>query len=162
MHDDAERLIADLRLAPHPEGGYYRETFRNAERVTTSRGTTRSALTCIYYLLSSEAFSAFHVIASDEVWHFYRGSSLTLEIIAPAGTHETRTLGPQGPWQSTVAAGAHFAAHVDGDDSYALVGCDVAPGFEFSDFRLTTRSMLVAAYPQHAPLIARYTRSPNP
>ena len=145
-------------MQPHPEGGWYRETFRSAERVTTARGNTRSASTAIYFLLTAETFSAFHRLSADETWHFYRGDPIAIEIIDPGGRHEQRVIGVGEALQSTVAAGAHFAAHVDTPGGYALVGCDVAPGFEFADFALTTRAMLTAAYPQFAPLIARYTR----
>jgi predicted cupin superfamily sugar epimerase len=158
MNADAERLIAELRLAPHPEGGYFRETFRSADRITTSRGTTRSALTTILFLLTGDNFAAFHRLTSDEIWHFYRGHPLNVEIIDPAGRHERRVLRPDGPWQTAVPAGAHFASHVEEPEGYALVGCDVAPGFEYSDFYLATRSVLIAQYPQHAPLIFKYTR----
>lgn len=158
MHPQAQRLIAALRLAPHPEGGWYRETYRSQERVTTERGTRRSATTSIYFLLTSDAFSAFHRLSSDETWHFYRGDPVTIEIIAPSGVHERRVIGEGDTLQTTVEANAYFASHVDAPDGYALVGCDVAPGFEFADFQLTTRSMLTAAYPQFGPLIARYTR----
>jgi predicted cupin superfamily sugar epimerase len=158
VNPEAQRLIGALRLAGHPEGGWYRETYRSAERVTTERGTVRSATTAIYFLLTSSAFSAFHRLASDETWHFYRGDPITIEIIHPSGAHTRRTIGAADDLQATVPAGAYFAAHVDAGDGYALVGCDVAPGFEFAEFQLTTRSMLTAAYPQHGPLIARYTR----
>jgi predicted cupin superfamily sugar epimerase len=158
MNALAEHLIADLRLAPHPEGGYFRETFRSADRVTTARGTSRSALTTILFLLTGEGFSAFHRLTSDETWHFYRGDPLTIEIIDTAGRHERRVLSAEGPWQTGVPAGAHFASHVENPIGYALVGCDVAPGFEFSDFYLATRSVLMAQYPQHAQLIAKFTR----
>ena len=158
MHPEPQRLIAALRLAPHPEGGWYRETFRSAQRVTTERGTMRSASTAIYFMITSETFSAFHRLIADETWHFYRGNPLTIDIIMPSGAHERRTIGAHDALQTTVPGGAYFASHVDRPDGYALVGCDVAPGFEFADFQLTTRSMLSAAYPQHAPLIARYTR----
>lgn len=158
MHPEAERLIAAYRLKPHPEGGWYRETYRSAERVTTSRGMVRSATTSIYFLLTSAGFSAFHRLSSDETWHFYRGDPVTVEIIAASGVHESRPIGGDDSLQTTIVAGAHFAAHVDTPDGYAFVGCDVAPGFEFADFHLTTRSMLTAAYPHLAPLIARYTR----
>ena len=158
MHVEAQRLIAAYRLQPHPEGGWYRETHRSAERVTTSRGTVRSASTSIYFLLAAGTFSAFHRLSSDETWHFYRGDPITIEVIDASGTHASRTIGSGDALQTTVAAGAHFAAHVDAPDGFALVGCDVAPGFEFSDFQLTTRSMLTAAYPHLAPIIARYTR----
>lgn len=158
MHPEAQRLIEALALRPHPEGGWYRETFRSAERVTTSRGSVRSAATSIYFLLTAETFSAFHRIASDETWHFYQGSEIALELIDPSGRHERRTIGRNDAWQTTVPAGTYFAAHIDADGGYALAGCDVAPGFEFADFQLTSRAMLTAAYPQFGPLIARYTR----
>lgn len=154
----ARDLIAELALQPHPEGGYFRETYRSAERVTTARGTTRSALTMIYFLLYGATFSAFHRLTADETWHFYRGDDLVLDLIDPAGRYDTRRLSANGPWQAVMPAGTHFAAHCERIDGVTLVGCDVAPGFEFADFHLTTRSMLLAAYPQHAPLIARYTR----
>jgi predicted cupin superfamily sugar epimerase len=158
MHPEAQRLIAALRLQPHPEGGWYRETYRSADRVTTSLGTVRSASTAIYFLLTADVFSAFHRLSSDETWHFYRGDPVLIEIIGAVGTHEQRIIGNGDALQTTIPAGAHFAAHVDVPDGYALVGCDVAPGFEFADFQLTTRSTLSAAYPQFGPLIARYTR----
>ncbi|GAC1583733.1 MAG: cupin domain-containing protein [Candidatus Velthaea sp.] len=158
MHAEAQRLLIELKLQPHPEGGFFRETYRSPNRVTTSRGTTRSALTSILFLLTGESFSAFHRLTSDETWHFYLGSPLAVEIIDAAGRHERRTLSSRGPWQTAVPAGAHFGSHVLEPEGYALVGCDVAPGFEYADFHLATRSMLIAAYPQHAPLIVRLTR----
>jgi len=158
VHAEAQRLIAAHRLQPHPEGGWYRETHRSAERVTTSRGSVRSATTSIYFLLAHETFSAFHRLGSDETWHFYRGDLVNIEIVDASGRHESRTLGTGDALQTTIPAGAHFAAHVDQPGGFAFVGCDVAPGFEFADFQLTTRSMLAAAYPHLGPLIARYTR----
>jgi uncharacterized protein len=158
VNPQAQRLIAAFRLQPHPEGGWYRETYRSAERVTTARGAVRAATTSIYFLLSAQTFSAFHRLASDETWHFYRGDPVTLELIDAAGRYERRVLGEGDGLQTTIVAGTHFAAHVDAPDGWVLVGCDVAPGFEFADFHLTTRAMLSAAYPQFAPLIARYTR----
>ncbi|HTJ27177.1 MAG TPA: cupin domain-containing protein [Candidatus Limnocylindria bacterium] len=158
MHPEAQRLIAAFRLQPHPEGGWYRETYRSSERVTTSQGALRTATTSIYFVLTAEMFSAFHRLSADETWHFYRGNPLTLDLIDASGAHERRVIGTDDTLQTTVPAGTHFAAHVDVEGGYALVGCDVSPGFEFADFQLTTRSMLTAAYPQFGPLIARYTR----
>ena len=158
MHPEVERLIVALRLQPHPEGGWYRETFRSSEQVTTSRGTVRSAATSIFFLLATGIFSAFHRLAADETWHFYRGDAVTIEEIEPSGRHERRVLGIDDALQTTIPSGTYFAAHVDAPDGYALCGCDVAPGFEFADFQLTTRSMLTAAYPHLGPLIAAYTR----
>lgn len=158
VHPEAQRLIAAYHLQQHPEGGWYRETYRSAERVTTSRGTVRSATTSIYFLLTADTFSAFHRLSSDETWHFYRGDPVTIELIEASGRHESRALGAGDMLQTTIVAGTHFAAHVDAPDGYALVGCDVAPGFEFAEFQLTTRTMLTLAYPHLGPLIARYTR----
>ena len=156
---DAERDIERLGLQPHPEGGFYRETFRSAQTVATPRGE-RSALTSILFLLTSGSFSAFHRIASDEAWHFYRGATIASEIIHPDGTHERRELGAHGARQTVVPGGVAFASHVIGHEGggYALVGCDVAPGFEFADFELCDRAALLARHPAHAALIERLTR----
>jgi hypothetical protein len=159
MHAEATRFIEDLGLQPHPEGGFYRELFRSSNYVTSAAGAQRRAMTSIYYLLAGGSFSNWHRLDADETWHFYRGSPVTLTIIEPSGTLLKRTLGPDGPWQTTVPAGAHFAAHVEDEHGYALAGCNVAPGFEFADFYLATRAILTAAYPQHAAVIARYART---
>ncbi len=158
MHSEAAHFISALELSPHPEGGWYRETFRSGQTVTTGRGTTRDAATAIYFLLTAEAFSAFHRIASDETWHFYRGDPIVIEIIRPDGSHERRTVGAGLDFQTTVVAGAYFAAHVETIGGYALVGCDVAPGFAFEDFELADRRTLAAAFPEHAALVERFTR----
>jgi predicted cupin superfamily sugar epimerase len=159
MHAEASRLIEDLGLQAHPEGGFYREVFRSAGYVTTATGTHRRAMTSIYYVLDGGSFSNWHRLDADETWHFYRGSPVTLRIIDAAGTLHTRALCGEGPWQTTITAGAHFAAHVEDESGYAFVGCNVAPGFEFADFHLASRAILTAAYPQHAAVIARYART---
>jgi len=154
---DAATLIETLGLRAHPEGGYYRETFRSGQRVETPRGP-RSALTTILFLLTEDSFSAFHRIASDEVWNFYDGDPIAIEILNRGGAHERRSLGPGGPWQTVVPAGAAFASHVPRPGGYALVGCDVAPGFEFADFELCDRSELMASHPNAAAIISSLTR----
>jgi predicted cupin superfamily sugar epimerase len=159
VRTEAARLIADLRLQPHPEGGYYREVFRSAGYVTSAAGTPRSAMTSIYYLLPGGSYSNWHRLSADETWHFYRGSPLTLALIDAAGKLSQHTLTEHGPWQTTIPPNTHFAAHVEDEAGYALVGCNVAPGFEFADFHLATRAILTAAYPQHAAVIARYART---
>ncbi len=158
MHD-AERLITELQLVAHPEGGYYRETYRSPLIVTSADGHQRAALTNIYFLLIGDTFSAWHRIDADETWHFYRGSDLLVSIINTDGTLEERRLGPEGPWQTTVPAGCYFAAHLAESAGYALVGCSVAPGFDFSGFELASREALMAQYPQHAEVIKRFTQS---
>lgn len=158
MNERAQRLIAEYGLVAHPEGGWYRETYRSAQRVTTERGTVRSATTSIYFLIAAPVFSSFHRLNSDETWHLYHGDPVGIELIDPSGRHVTRVLGAGGVLQTTIVAGTYFAAHVDTPDGYAFVGCDVSPGFEFAEFQLATRAMLTAAYPHLGPLIERWTR----
>lgn len=158
MHLEARRIVEELSLEPHPEGGYFRQTFRSASRVTTQGGTTRTALTSIFFLVTDEAFSTFHRLTSDEAWHYYRGNPLAIELIDPDGRHEQRILGETAGAQTVIPAGTWFAAHVLDAGGYALVGCDVAPGFEFEDFAMASRAELTAAFPQHAVLIGRWTR----
>ena len=134
MH--ARTLIEKLQLKPHPEGGWFREIHRADEKVTTERGT-RSALTTIYYLLEREQLSRWHVVQSDEIWHFYSGSPLELIVYDPA-THSCKTKLLDEPVDArepvgVVRAGEWQAARSLGD--YSLVGCNVGPGFEFADFR---------------------------
>jgi predicted cupin superfamily sugar epimerase len=132
----AKELITQLQLVPHPEGGWYREVHRSAELIETPRGP-RSALTAIYYLLESPQFSRWHVVASDEIWHFHDGSPLELLVYRP-GTRElsSRVLGsPSGGYEAivNVRAGDWQAARSLG--GWSLVGCDVGPGFDFEDFQ---------------------------
>jgi predicted cupin superfamily sugar epimerase len=138
MSTDARALIAALDLAPHPEGGFYRETFRAPTLVATPRGP-RAASTAIYYLLPAGAASARHRVASDEAWHHYEGDPLELTVEHPDGRREVILLGPdvaagQRP-QAVVPAGAWQAARPVGA-RHALCGCTVAPGFDFADFEL--------------------------
>lgn len=160
-------LIAKLKLQPHPEGGWYRETYRAAESLPQNAlpgrfDGRRSLATAIYFLLNSESFSALHRIKSDEQWHFYSGSSLTVHVIHPDGRYALIKLGKnlaQGEtFQAVVPHGCWFGATVDTPDSYVLVGCSVAPGFDFADFEMADRESLSKEFPQHATLIARLTR----
>ena len=135
----ARQLITSLDLAPHPEGGWYRELYRSETQVETPRGT-RSALTQIYYLLEPGQFSRWHVIESDEIWHFYAGGTLELFSYDPQTRQIERSLlGNPLDGHGSVAvikAGNWQAARVT--DGFALVGCSVAPGFEFSEFRFVS------------------------
>ena len=132
-------LIRMLRLAPHPEGGWYREIHRARCRVVTARGgAPRSAVTQIYYLLNAGERSRWHRIDADELWHFYEGDALTLLTLAPRSQSVTTTqLGKTGRGRQPVAvveAGTWQAATIA--RGYALVGCTVAPGFVFDRFEL--------------------------
>ena len=150
-----------LNLIPHPEGGFYRVTYESSDMVPHPRvPAQRRASTGIYFLIDSPAnFSAFHRIQSDEMWHFYAGDELTVHVIHPDGAYSQIQLGSSHGFQAVVPAGCWFASSVPRHGSWALVGCTVAPGFDFADFELADRSALTAAYPQHADLITRYTRT---
>lgn len=131
MHERAAALIASLGLKPHPEGGHYAELFRSRDRVQTPRGE-RSALTTIDFLLARGEFSAWHRVASDEVWHLLEGGPLLLHVIpADFSRLDTIQLGADTK-RHVVPAGAWQAAEATGD--FAYVGATVGPGFEFADF----------------------------
>jgi predicted cupin superfamily sugar epimerase len=157
-----QEVIAALGLSPHPEGGFFRETFRASASVSAPFApVSRAASTAIYFLLSAGEFSAFHTVLSDEVWHHYAGASLELHTIDRAGRHQRVELGPnlqhgECP-QWVVPAGRLQAARVIGE-GFALCGCTVAPGFDFADFNLPSRSELTLRYPALADLILSFTR----
>jgi len=156
-----DELIRRFDLQPHPEGGFFRETYRSTARVSRAgSGETRSASTAIYYLLCDGAHSAWHRIKSDEVWHFYAGAPLLVHVLDDAGTLATHRLGnplthPDTAFQAVVPAGQWFAAECEDPATFALAGCTVAPGFEFSEFELAALDVLQSAYPAHAEFIAR-------
>lgn len=136
MNPRAAWLIEQLLLSPHPEGGFYRETWRSASRVAIPGRPERSALTTIYFLLAEGSFSTWHRVNSDEVWHWYEGAPLELLLASPdCLEYRTLKLGPVAEDiapAATVPAGWWQAARPLG--SYVLSGCTVAPGFEFADF----------------------------
>lgn len=161
------QIIRTLDLQPHPEGGFFRETYRSAglirrDSLDSGYPGARNYSTCIYFLLTSEVFSAFHRIRQDEIWHFYDGSPIELHVISDDGRYTKTLIGrdlDQGQVpQWVVPGGAWFAATVVQQDAYALLGCTVAPGFDFLDFELPTREELTGKFPHHGGLIARLTR----
>jgi predicted cupin superfamily sugar epimerase len=161
---DASRLIEQLDLLPHPEGGYYRETYRATQTVSVGHcgsALERSASTAIYFLLADGQFSALHRIRSDEAWHFYAGSPLRVITLAPNGAREDFLLGSnltQGhTYQAIVPAGRWFGAMLVDPSSYCLVGCTVAPGFEFTEFELGSREGLLTQFPTHHDVICALT-----
>ncbi|MCY1041069.1 cupin domain-containing protein [Corallococcus sp. bb12-1] len=155
-----EELVRRLDLKPHPEGGYYRETYRAAFQVQTLRGR-RSAGTAIYYLLTQGIFSAWHrVVGADELWLFHDGEPLALHLMHEDGRLETAVLGRnvmkgEQP-QVLVPAGVLQAAETLG--GYTLVGCTVSPGFEFADFELPDAEAIVARHPAHETMIRRLSK----
>ena len=123
----------------------------------------RHACTAIYYLLTGELFASFHKMKSDELWHFYAGSSLTLHIIETgSGRLRQVTLGANidngESFQVVVNSGSWFAASINGHDSYSLVGCTVSPGFDYHDWELADTETLVQMYPAHKLIIEKYSR----
>jgi len=161
-----EELIEKLDLQPHPEGGYFKETYRSTGEIQEDSlgpgyNGKRSYSTCIYFLMTSDNFSAFHRINQDEIWHFYEGSPILLHIISEKGDYSEYRIGrgfSKGEVPQLVVPGNHwFAAEVIEKNSYSLVGCTVAPGFDFADFELPKRKELISKFPEHEELIARLT-----
>ena len=161
-----KQIIETLGLEPHPEGGYFKETYRSIgeideENLGKEFSSSRNFSTCIYFLLTSDSFSAFHRIKQDEIWHFYDGSPIKLHTISEVGEHREYVIGKdilngEQP-QLVVNAGDWFAAEVILEDDFSLVGCTVAPGFSFEDFELPSRKDLVSTFPQHKSLITKFT-----
>jgi len=164
--DQIEKLIDSLGLEQHPEGGWYREVYRSSERIPLAGlperfNGERAFCTSIYFLLAGDAFSAFHRIKQDELWHFHDGDGLTVHVIDKAGDYQQKRLGRNSEageaYQHVVEAGDYFAASV-ASGGYALVGCTVAPGFDFADFEMPTRASMLALFPQHKTVIQQLTR----
>jgi uncharacterized protein len=163
-----EEIIKTLGLQPHPEGGYFKETYRSEgliknDSLPSHYNGTRNFSTCIYFLLTSESFSAFHRIKQDEIWHFYDGSPLALHLISENGDYSEVIIGKeinngQVP-QFVVPGGYWFAANVLQKNSFTLVGCTVSPGFDFADFELPSRQTLLDLFPEHKQIITRLTHS---
>jgi hypothetical protein len=167
MPSTAKDWIQQLDLEPHPEGGYFRQSYRAEltiphQALPARFSGDRAASTAIYFLLEGQNFSAFHRLQADELWHFYSGAPLWVHIIDPDGAYSKITLGadPEGGqvFQAVVRAGNWFASHVGDWRSFALAGCTVAPGFDFQDFEMGNRKELTARYPRHRHLIERLTR----
>ncbi len=145
MNEKAKYYISKLQLKPHPEGGYFREIYRSgeiyfAEFLGSENIKNRSYITSIYFLLEGKQVSNFHRLKSDEIWHFYEGSAVKIHIINKDGKKEEIILGNKveegEQLQFAIKKEKWFAAEVIDKNSFCLVGCDVAPGFDFEDFEL--------------------------
>jgi len=157
--------VTRLNLTPHPERGFFAETYRAATAVTAAtHAGPRAASTAIYFLIVADAPATFlHRLLSDETFHLYEGGPLELLLLAPDGSTEVRRLGldlgaGERP-QLTVPAGTWFGTELVPGASHCLVGCTVAPGFEFADFELAQGPELALRYPAVAERIARMSRS---
>jgi len=160
----SQELIESLTLQPHPEGGFFKETYRASDTVEYN-GSRRAASTAIYYLLNDGAVSHLHRIDADEVWHAYAGSGLRVHIFDHDG-YRFLDIGSdlkagQSP-QGVVPAGAWFGAELLNPDDFALVGCTVAPGFEFAHFELANREHFLSRHPEQRAIIERLTSDPTP
>lgn len=129
-------LISRFDLKPHPEGGYFKETYRS------------ESATGIYYLLGKGDSSSFHRIKSDEMWHFYSGDPLIVVEIDANGEIKETVIGPNTTFQYVVPAGVWFGAYLPKGSEYALVGCTVAPAFNFKDFEMGNKEELLKQFPK--------------
>jgi uncharacterized protein len=164
---DAGYFIRHLQLQPHPEGGFFKETYRSkaiipSQALPANFSGDRSYSTAIYFMLQQGDYSAFHRIQSDECWHFYNGGTLLIHIIDQEGEYSCIRLGRQidqgETFQFVVPALSWFASEPAPGVDLALVGCTVAPGFDFADFEMAKEETLLDLYPQHSSVISRLCR----
>jgi predicted cupin superfamily sugar epimerase len=160
-------LIQQYGLEPHPEGGWYKQTYKSNEQIAADAlperfGANRAFSTAIYFLLEKGNFSAFHRIKSDECWHFYAGDLLLIYIIEQDGDLKVISLGNElekgQSFQYVVAANCWFATRPAPGSEYCFVGCTVSPGFEFKDLELADAAELSVVYPQHKSIIKELCR----
>ncbi len=166
MHPDAKKYIAQLKLESHPEGGYFREIYRSGEIILPEglpgrfrKG--RAVSTSIYFLLAGHQVSKFHRIKSDEIWHFYDGCGVRIYVIDSSGNLGEHKLGKYiekgEELQVVIKNNQWFAAELIDKSSFSLVGCTVAPGFDFEDFEMGIREKLSLTYPEYRELVERFT-----
>ncbi len=167
MKISAQIYIDALKLQAHPEGGFFKETYRSGGHLDVELApggavVQRNICTGIYFLLEENNFSAFHRIKSDEMWHFYAGQALEVFELSRNQELSCTRLGPDiargEVHQHVVPANTWFASRVASGGSFALVGCTVAPGFDFADFEMAERVALTSKFPQYAAQIAELTR----
>jgi len=163
----ANYYIDKLNLTTHIEGGAFKETYRSRVLIAQKNlpgdfNGDRNASTAIYFLLKHGQFSALHKIASDELWHFYDGDPLCIYEITTDGELKKHLLGKNlengESFQCVVEAGSWFGSRCEVENGFSLVGCTVAPGFDFEDFTLANRDILSKEFPQHSILIEELTQ----
>ena len=163
----AEYFVKHLQLQPHPEGGFFKETYRSGGIISSgclspAFNGDRNYSTAIYFLLQKEDYSAFHRIASDECWHFYEGGTLLVHMIDQRGKYSCIHLGrkvDEGEiFQFVVPANCWFASEPAPGTEFTLVGCTVAPGFDFADFEMADKKTLINQFSQHQLIIERLCR----
>ncbi|MEO6328883.1 MAG: cupin domain-containing protein [Ginsengibacter sp.] len=163
----AQKLIQKYLLQPHPEGGWYRETYRSSENIPHEAlpgrfSGARTFSTMIYFLLEQGNFSTFHRIRADECWHFYAGDLLLIYVIEQDGSLNIIQLGndtdKEQMFQFVVPANCWFASRPAYTSRFSFVGCTVAPGFDFADFEIGIAADLSALYPQHESILKELCR----
>ncbi|MDY0083892.1 MAG: cupin domain-containing protein [Ignavibacteriaceae bacterium] len=164
MNEKAKYFIQKLQLKKHPEGGYYREIYRAAEMFyidSVPKALERNAATSIYFLLEGKQVSKFHKLKSDEQWHFYDGSTVKIYVIDSYGKLNEYLLGADlvkgESFQIVIKKNNWFAAEVINKRGYALIGCTVAPGFDFDDFELADSKLMLEKFPHCADIIKKLT-----
>lgn len=162
--EKAEFLIKHFNLKPHPEGGYYREIYRSDEIIKSlpeRYNGNRSISTSIYFLLKGQQVSKLHKLKSDEIWHFYEGSSVKIYTLSDKGDLTEIILGrniSEGEVFQVIIKREHwFCAEAIDKNSFSFVGCTVAPGFNFDDFSLAEKEILLQKFPEHKFLIKHFT-----
>lgn len=168
MLTDLKKLIEELDLQPHPEGGYFREIYRSNRLLTEDvfpfvYDSHRNLFTSIYYLLASDDTSKFHKLKAEEIWYFHAGSTLIIhEIDKKDGSYKKTFLGNDlkndNVFQYCIKPGNWFGAELLNKNSFALVSCVVVPGFEFEDFQMAERSELIKQFPEHKEIIIKLTK----
>jgi predicted cupin superfamily sugar epimerase len=157
----AIELINNLKLQPHPEGGYYKETYRSKETTTNKNGNQRNVCTAIYFLLENNEKSHFHRIQSDELWFFHLGQSLEIIYILE---NEIKTISLGNNMHDgdvlfcKIPANTWFGCKVKLNQGFSLVSCTVAPGFDFNDFELAKRENMIQDFPNLKLIIDEFTR----
>jgi len=155
----AKQIIDKLKLIRHPEGGFYKETYRSDHIIVNDKKENRNVSTAIYYLLEDEDRSLFHRIRSDELWFFHLGEPLEI-ILIERKQLTTITLGNhiehEFP-QVRIPANTWFAARVKNAKGFSLVSCVVSPGFDFADFELAKREDLMQQFPHLKYVIEKFT-----
>ena len=167
MDKKAQKYIEKLQLKLHPEGGYYKEIYRAGdiilpEHLPKRYKSSRNFSTSIYFLLEGNQVSNFHKLKSDEQWHFYNGSTIVIHVIDESGNLNKILLGRNiengETLQTVIKYNSWFAAELSDKTSFALIGCTVAPGFDFTDFELGKRDELIKTFPQFRELIYKLTK----
>ncbi|MBZ9606556.1 cupin domain-containing protein [Clostridium estertheticum] len=165
MHSP-QYFIDTLNMEPHPEGGFYKSSFDSCENISsndlkTSFEGERILWTSIYFLLRDGEISSFHRLKSDEMWYYHAGSPLTIYMISPEGELTTKQLGlniKNGETPQFLVPKNYIFGSAMNSSGYSLVGCMVSPGFDFKDFEILKRDVLLNKYSQYKDIIIKLTK----